>query len=219
MNNFLVREATINDVDFLVETIIQAERSGTDKLSYSTLFDLQESEVRDYLAKMLKEDIDGCEFSISSFLVIDFQGKLIAAIGGWLEAFNEDNMPSSLLKSNLISYCFPKQNMIFANSKSELLRNLHINREKGIYQIEFVYVDKDFRGKNYVSILLEEHIKRCKTLNCKIIEVQLSANNIPALRYYEKAGFSIYQLYCNENEEVLKYLPSNKKILMRKVIH
>ncbi len=42
MSDFIIRPATIADAPFLAETIIEAEKSGTDKLSYTTIFGLSE---------------------------------------------------------------------------------------------------------------------------------------------------------------------------------
>ena len=81
MDKFIFRNATINDVPFLVDTIIEAEKSGTDILTYSTVFGLSEDETRKYMADMLLEEVDGCELSISSFLVAENEGQVVAAVG------------------------------------------------------------------------------------------------------------------------------------------
>ena len=52
MNDFIFRHANINDVSFLVDTIIEAEKSGTDILSYTTIFGLSEKEARKYIGEM-----------------------------------------------------------------------------------------------------------------------------------------------------------------------
>ena len=80
MNDFILRPATIYDAPFLAETIIEAEKSGTDKLSYSTIFGLTEDEVHKYLIDILEEEIDGCELSISSFTIAESKGKVAAAL-------------------------------------------------------------------------------------------------------------------------------------------
>ncbi len=85
MVNFIFRQATIKDVPFLVDTIIAAEKSGTDIFTYSTIFGLTEEEARKYIAAMFLEEIDGCELSISSFLLAESNGHIAAAIGAWIE--------------------------------------------------------------------------------------------------------------------------------------
>jgi len=39
------KKATLKEIDFIIETIIESEKSGTDRFSYSTLLDLSEQEV------------------------------------------------------------------------------------------------------------------------------------------------------------------------------
>ena len=38
------------------------------------------------------------------------------------------------------------------------------------------------------------------------------------MKTYEKAGFDIILTKKSNNEEILKYLPSNEKILLKKVL-
>ena len=103
-----IRQATLDDVEFLVDTIVAAEKSGTNNLGLAKLFELTESEMRTYIKVMLEEEIDGCEFSVSSFLVAEHKEKVVSAFAGWVEGQNEDGLPSAILKSNLVGYCLPK---------------------------------------------------------------------------------------------------------------
>ena len=45
MNTLNIRRATINDIPFITKSIIEAEKSGTEVLSYSTLFGLNNNEI------------------------------------------------------------------------------------------------------------------------------------------------------------------------------
>jgi ribosomal protein S18 acetylase RimI-like enzyme len=216
MNDYLIHQATLKDIDFIIETIIAAEKSGTDKLSLATLFGLQESEVKTYLAQILNEEVVGCEFSISSFLVAEFKGECVAAVSGWLEGCNEYKLPSSILKANLLGYIFPKKCFPFANGKASIIKDFHIERELKTYQIEYVYVRKEHRGHHLAEKLIQEHIKRNK--KSSHIQVQVFSNNIPAIRSYKNIGFKERQIYTSNNKETINLLPYNQKILMQKNI-
>ena len=124
-NKYIIRSATVNDVDFLVETVIQAEKSSTGNCGLANYFDVTVAEIRDYLTKMFEEEVDGCEFSMSSFIVIEYEGEVVAAMGGWLEGDNEDEMPSALLKSNLLRIIMP--HYIFYRSKILVRRKIHVS--------------------------------------------------------------------------------------------
>jgi hypothetical protein len=79
---FTIRRAVATDIPFLVDVIISAERSGTDKLSYSTLFDLPEAHVRRLLAEMLAEDVTGQELCVSGFLIAEVLHECAGAACG-----------------------------------------------------------------------------------------------------------------------------------------
>ena len=55
-NPLVFRKAEEKDIPFLIETIIAAEKSGTDVFSYSKIFELPELEIRKILADILAED-------------------------------------------------------------------------------------------------------------------------------------------------------------------
>ena len=55
MTDFIFRKACLDDIPFLTETIIQAEKSGTEILSYKEIFGLQELEIRNIIKDILSE--------------------------------------------------------------------------------------------------------------------------------------------------------------------
>jgi len=216
MDKYSFRPATLKDIDFIVNTIIEAEKSGTDKLGLATLFNLTEDNVREYLHQILEEEIDGCEFSISSFLVAEYRGKCVAAVGGWKEGDNEDELPSAILKANLLGYILPHESIAFTKKQADIIKGIQIERVWGSYQIEYVYVDNNHRGQNLAGKLINLHIE--KSQNCKNIYVQTFSNNNAAIHTYKKMGFIIDQIYTSDNSEIEYYLPYNQKLLMKKTI-
>jgi ribosomal protein S18 acetylase RimI-like enzyme len=218
MNEFVIRNATISDVPFLVDTIIESEKSGTDKLSYSTVFGLSETESRKYIADMLLEEVDGCELSISSFLIAEMNGRIAAASAAWIEGM--DGIPSTVLKGNLLNYILPKKCFGRALAIDLILRDIHIDYVSGAIQLGLVYVESDFRGFNLVGMLIDEHIHQYQKLHPDIdaMYVQVFGNNLRAIRAYEKADFRVVLIRESANKEVMRYLPSNKKIVMKKIL-
>ena len=68
-SEYSIRKATIKDVDFLAEVIIGAEKSLTNNLGIANFFELTEEKVKELIIAMLEEEVDGCDFSISSFFI------------------------------------------------------------------------------------------------------------------------------------------------------
>lgn len=216
MKEFVIRNATIKDVPFLVDTIIEAEKSGTDKLSYSTIFGLTEEEVKKYLTAMLNEEIDGCELSISSFLVAEQNGEIAAALSAWIEGLT--GIPSAILKGNLLNYILPNECFVKAASINSIIREIHIEYTQNSIQIGAGYVSKEFRGNNLLGILNSEIIERLARANPDVSEVyaQIFGCNVPSIKTYEKASFKLIMVKEASNKEIINYLPSDKKILMKK---
>lgn len=214
---YTYRKATLADIDFIVEVIINAEKSMTNNLGLGSFFGLTEEEVISYLKEILSEEIDGCEFSISSFFVACYDNKAVAALGGWLEG-HDDEMPSALLKSNLIGTHFPIQSIIAAKDKLDIIKDIQIEREFGAYQLEYSYVDEHHRGKRLTNELMRIHLEHAKTLNPEVKKAQLHVfeNNKIIIGVHEKSGFAISKRFESNNPEITNYLPHNVKLLMEK---
>jgi ribosomal protein S18 acetylase RimI-like enzyme len=218
MGDLVFKKATIKDIPFLVDTIIEAEKSGTEILTYTTIFGLSEEVTRNYLSQMLLEEIDGCELSISSFLLAFSENQIAAAIAAWVEG--SQGISSNILKGNLLNYFLPKSCIEQARIVNSLTSDLHIEYLADTIQIGLVYVSQAFRGLGLASLLIEEQINRL-TANRKQISkvyVQVFGNNTRAIRAYQKAKFSIQFTKESINPQILNYMPSSKKILMLREI-
>lgn len=215
-SKYVFRKATTKDVDFLVTTIIEAEKSSTNNLGLANYFEITEVELRQYLKAILEEEIDGCEMSISSFIVAEYEGKVVSSLGGWLEGDNEDKQPSSVLKSNLISYYFPQEKILNAQKKWEIVKDIQIERERGTYQGEYSYTVSEHRGHHLVQRINELHIQRAKIMGAKKMQVHIFANNIPSLKVYEKSGFVIVKQYTSSHPQTKEYYPDDTILLLEK---
>jgi hypothetical protein len=54
MSGYQLRPANENDIEFITEVIIAAEKGNSDILGFSTLFNLSESEVKEAIGAMLR---------------------------------------------------------------------------------------------------------------------------------------------------------------------
>ncbi len=216
---YTIRQATVTDADFIADVIIGAEKSFTDNLGLARFFDISEEKVKEYIIAMLEEDIDGCEFSISSFFIAFHGKKPIGAVGGWPEGFYH-GVSSNMLKSNLIGFVFPKESVLKAQAKMEIIKEmLQIERPLGTYQIEYGYVDNDHRGKRITDRLMDAHRGHAKQLDPGITVMQVSCfeSNQTSIKMHQKNGFRIINRYVCDNDEILNYMPHNVKVLLEKV--
>lgn len=56
--------------------------------------------------------------------------------------------------------------------------------------LENIYVKPDFRGSGIGKKLFTELCTRCKKENVQKIDVMVNSKNIPAIKFYEKMGYS-----------------------------
>lgn len=217
MNEYLIRDAVKKDIPFLADVVIAAEKGGSDKLSFSTLFNLTENEVKDLLIAIFEEEIDGCELSLSSFLVAEYNGELVAASGAWIEKL-DGGLSSQILKSNLISYTFKKESIAFLKTKSDIIKDILIEREPLALQFEYFYIKQDHVGKGIDTALIERNEKKAieQYPGLKKAQCQLFKNNIFAVKMALKKEFKIIKSYKAADHIILDYLAGDEKLLMEK---
>jgi ribosomal protein S18 acetylase RimI-like enzyme len=215
-NTFNFRRATLNDIPFLVETIIEGEKSGTKTLSYSKIFDISEKEVRKVLSNVLREEVDNTELSVSSFLLAERGSKIAAATSAWVEGI--DGIPSTLIKGNLLRFSLPKESIVKSIQVSQLIREISVEYIPNTIQIGSGYVHPEFRGNNLLYILTNQIISNIKETNpgINVAFVQIFSSNKPSIKTYERVGFKILKIVETHNNDILQYVPFNKKILMKK---
>lgn len=217
MSQYIIRNAVIADIPFLAEVVIAAEKGGSEKLSFSTLFNLTEKEVKDLLMAIFEEEVDGCELSLSSFMVAEYNGEPVAASGAWIEKFDGE-MSSQMLKSNLISYTFKKDSIAFLKSKSDIIRGIMIEREPLTLQFEYLYIKQEHLGKGIDVEMVKKNEEKAfgKLPSLQKAQCQLFKNNIFAVKMAAKKGFKIIKSYKAADNNILDYLAGTEKILMEK---
>lgn len=217
-SKYIIRPAVLGDIDFLVETVIQAEKSSSGMCGMANYFEITEDELRNYLKQAFEEEVDGCELSVSSFLVVEYDGKVVAAMGGWLEGDNEDNMPSSLLKSNLLMYVIPRDKVLKSQKNAEVIKDLNVEKEKGAYQLEYSYILPEHRGQFLLQDLTDAHLTRAKALSAQKIQGHAFEANKIILLINKSMGFKITKKYVSKHPMILKFYPYDTIVLMEKVI-
>lgn len=212
----VIRPATLDDIEFIATTIIEAEKSSTDKIGPANYFEVSEDDYRNYLVQMLEEEIDGCEMSISSFVVAEYENEVVAARGGWLEGDNEDGASSSLLKSNLFAYVLPKENLMKGQSKYDIVKDIMIEREMGTYQLENSYTKPEYRGLHIMGLLDAYHIDIAIKKGVKKIQAHVSKDNEKSLRACERSGFHVVRYFTSHHPLVKQYYPDDTMVLLER---
>jgi len=216
MNNIItIRQAQSEDVDFIIDTIIEAEKSGTDKIVSTTIFGLSEKEFRDILRDVLLMDIPGYEYSLSGFAVAEYDNKLLGALGSWIEG--STGTPSSLIKGSILSAFLNDENIKRTMQLLQLLKNFVFPKTKGAIQIEYAYVLPEYRRKKVFSNLIIYSIKhRLDEKAIPRVETALMKNNFKSFNCYEKFGFLNEKEIVTEDADLIEIFPYNIKALLTK---
>lgn len=215
-NKYIFRRATIKDVDFITNTIVEAEKSSSDKCGMANYFNISEDELMKYLKLMLEEEVDGCEFSISSFFVVEYEGTVVGALGGWIEGDNEDNLPSVIIKSNLLSYCLPKDIILGSKNNVDKIKELTIERTPGTYQLEFSFVEPGHQGQGLLETLMEMHFDIARSKHVKIAQDHMYPDNKIITLFHKCMGFKEIKRYISTHPGTLEIYPYNSLVLMEK---
>lgn len=212
------RKAVKEDIPFLVESIIEAEKSGTDYTVYEKLLNINKEKMKDFICFSLNSGIKGCELSIESHMVCEVEGRYAGSIAFWVEGLNE--LFSANIKANLIHFYFKKQLPDDLSKKFELLSEIEIKRTAENLQIESIYIRNEYRGNRLVADIIDyavnEYKKKYRNLNkAQIISV---IENESSKRSFLNAGFSVVLTKETNSMEILNLFPGTGKILWEKEI-
>ena len=217
MSEYLIRKAIINDIPFLADVVIASEKGMSDRLSFATLFNKTEAEVKDLIMLMLEEETEGCELSLSSFIITEFEGRPISGSGAWIEGLN-GALPSKILKSNLISYTFGEESVRYLRTKAHIVQDVLIEREPMTLQLEYFHILNEHLGKGLDADLMHriEENARAQYAGLGKVQCQIFKNSVFSIKILLRHGFRIAKSYKSADEEIFDYLPYNEKLVMEK---
>ncbi len=214
--SLVLRQATAADKDFIVTAITEAEKSGSGRISYCSIFSITEEYFRSVLGNILDEEMPGQELYLPGFLVAEVDGRLAAASCSWIE--KADGMASNMIKSNLLMYFMERTVMLNAMPSMAVVNEVNIERDENALQIESIYTGENFRGRRLTKLLIDEHIRQKQVTGGKFDKAQiiLMGHNTSAIKAYEKAGFVIKQKKTSANPEIVRLLSGDTKVLMER---
>ena len=176
---YTIREAKKEDQAFLILSIIEADKSSTNICSYCKLLEIEELEFKQFLHEIFEEEITGFEFSVEAFVVVEYDGKPIAASASWIES--EEGLPSWQLRMVALRTVLPAIYITNLMGKSAICNTINIKRSEGTLQIESVFISSEHRGKELLNKMnsIDDQInvldKENKKLSRKIDEMANSS--------------------------------------------
>lgn len=209
------RTAEISDRDFIAEGIIEAEMSGSNILPYTSLFGLGKHETKSLILDVMDEDIEGQEWYLPNFNILEADGQPAACLSAWTEGAT--GLGSGVLKAQAMAWIL-REKWSLAGSKLEVLKSIQLPRIQFALQLECIYTKTEFRGLGMASKLIEHCIEGALTADIKpgTAEIQLLGNNEAALRSYTKCGFLIREQMTAKDPEILTLLAHHTRVSLTK---
>lgn len=213
IDNLVIRPANFDDINFIIETIIESDKSSTNIISVCNIFSLNENEYRELLKNILSENIPNCEYNLTGFLVAEIEGKILGALNSWIEGL--DGIPNNIIKSNLILSFIDKEKLLKNKERMHLINALTLDRKQNAIQLEYGYVVDVQRRKKIFTNLIIESIRKHFNLGYKTkVQAMLYKENYPSYLAFEKLGFKIVQEKKSDDPEIFTIFPYNSKVLM-----
>ena len=211
--NLTVRQAAINDIDFVIEALIEADKSGSQMISTCSIFALSEDEYKEILRDILSQDIENYDYYLSGFLIAELNGEYVGASGSWLEG--GDGTPSGVIKSTMLFPYLDKAKISDIKNNIQIIKGSNLPREAGALQLEYVYVREKYRGHGIFTKVVRENIERnlSKYTFSKVQSI-LFKENYKSYSAFLKFGYKVVEERKAENPEILRFFPFNVKILM-----
>lgn len=211
-----IRNAIDSDIEFVIETIVQAEKANGKVISYCKLFNISETEFRIVVKKILKEGICNFEFSLENFKIAESDGISVGAYGAWLEG--NEGISSGILKISAFKTFLAKENIVHYKSVAPVADEISIRRQSGTLQFESIYIMEEYRGKNIgnllVQALLIDLMKKHPTVEAA--HVQVIKQNALSLQAHINYGFTIIEEKTALNPRILNFYSGNTRVLMEK---
>jgi len=216
MKNIIVRRAVKEDISFIAHAIWEADRSGSDQSSYGALFQLSQSSLLDVFRSLLEMELEDCEFSLSSFCIVEVEGQRAATCASWIEGAQE--IPSWQMKFSALRYVLNESSLASFQALQSKVKGVMPDRTSGTMQLEAVYVDPLYRGLGMVQRMIEEQREwnQAQGLTEMNWELVTYDNNHRAIQAYTKLGFRVKNQTKLSDPEVAKIYPSDGMVLMQK---
>lgn len=208
------RTANPGDVDFVIECIIEAEKSGTQKINTCGIFNLSEIKWREILRNILLEDIPGYDFSLSGFMLADLDGTPVCAQGAWFSGNGE--IDAGLIKTSMFMEYMPEENFNIDPEIFEIVKALTIKRDRGMIQLEFSYTVPRLRRNGIFTRTLIETLRKNYRENhdAKMVQTVLFRDNYKIFNILHRLGFECITEKSVSNPRVLEIFAFDTMVKM-----
>ncbi len=192
-NEIVIRFANRNDIDFILEGFIEAEKGGGSIIPTQKIFNLTLERFKEYFINFLNDDdIIDCEYSLKTYLIAEIDGVQAATFSHWVEGAN--SIKSGIIKINSWFYAIGAENIKKIERSLEIANKYNLTRINNYLQLEYLYVSPNFRKKGLLKKLIkfaiENEIKKGSLFNG--FQTILFMENTPSFNFFNERGFKVH---------------------------
>lgn len=207
----ILRKAEPRDIHFIVDCIVESEKSGGVIFPYSEAFGVSVLRFSRIIKDIFDEEIAGQPWCLDHWYLIEVaEGDTVAGLSAWIEGAG--GMSSDLLKAQILNF-FLKQEWETAQDKLQVLSSVSIPRKPQFLQLEHLYTQPSHRGKGYMKALILQTLNTFPDIPAEIQVLEINKN---AVSLYEYIGFSVNQKQSNESLVRLSLLSGSCKLQLLK---
>lgn len=207
----ILRKAEPRDLDFIVDCIVESEKSGGAIFPYSETFGVSILQFSQIIKDIFDEEIADQPWCLDHWYLVEFtEGVAVAGLSAWIEGTG--GMSSDLLKAQILNF-FLKKEWDAAQDKLQVLSSVSIPRKPQFLQLEHLYTHHLHRGKGYMKALIQHTMSVFKGNHAEIQVLEINKN---AVSLYEYIGFSVNERQCNESLVRLSLLSGSCKLQLLK---
>jgi GNAT superfamily N-acetyltransferase len=219
MDELRFREATIDDVGFLVTASKAAERlpTGGDGM-YQRVYGLTNEEVDRFFTETLAQDTKDNQLTFRTFNVLVRGAQRVGCCSAWVEA--QSGQPNGLKVAMAVSRFLGAERWRGRSTSSAVLAKCAPKRTPGALQLETFYVVPEDRGKGLTARLIQGVVKRFSDAERPppLAEISLLRENQAAAAAYAKSGFEPGWSTADTDEQFLALTGSRGFLQMRRVL-
>jgi GNAT superfamily N-acetyltransferase len=205
--------AQAGDLPFIIDAIIESEKAGSNFVSYCTLFNISETELRKTIMQLFEDEIEHTPWHLPNWTIGKLEQECICALSSWIE---KPGLGADAIKFQAMHYYL--KNRIDPQQLSLQLYELQqvaITRIAEFLQLEHLYTAQPYRGKGYIKQLMHHVMNEHRG---KTAQIQLTANNKQALKAYMECGFKIEETKCHNGLVASKLLADDCKLNLTSII-
>lgn len=198
MNNLKLtfRHAKKEDISFIIEGFIEAEKGGSNLVPTQKIFDLSLKDLEEALYNFFNDpEIIDCELSLKSYHIAELNNYPIASICLWVEGIN--GLSSNAIRMTSWFQFLGKAKFDTIKNNIELVKKYALTRFEDYLQCEYLYVSTQYRKSGILKRLLKESLYNYSQnlQSIKGLQTMLFKENVPSYNFFNSRGF-------NTNEEV-----------------